>query len=45
VRIETDETDVFWFRDGLITRLQGFPTKEEALEAAGLSDQDGHADS
>jgi ketosteroid isomerase-like protein len=36
VRIDADETDVFWFRDGLIVRLQGFPTRDEALEAAGL---------
>ena len=34
VRIEADETDVCWFRDGVIVRLQGFPTKAEALEAA-----------
>jgi hypothetical protein len=33
---EMDETDVFWFRDGVIVRVQGFATKEEALEAAGL---------
>jgi ketosteroid isomerase-like protein len=33
VRIEADETDVFWFRDGDILRLQGFPTKAEAFEA------------
>jgi hypothetical protein len=31
---ETDETDVFWFRGGQIVRLQAFPTKAEALEAA-----------
>jgi ketosteroid isomerase-like protein len=36
VRTELDETDVFWLRDGLIVRLQGFPTKAQALEAAGL---------
>jgi ketosteroid isomerase-like protein len=36
VRIEADETDVFWFRDGMIVRLQGFATKAEALEAAGV---------
>jgi len=36
VSTEMDETDVFWFRDGLITRLQGFATKEQALDAAGL---------
>ena len=35
VRIEEDETDVFWFRDGEIVRLQGFPTKEAGLQAAG----------
>ena len=33
VPIEADETDVFWFRDGAITRIQAFPTKAEALEA------------
>jgi ketosteroid isomerase-like protein len=33
VRIEADETDVFWFRDGAIARIQAFPTKAEALEA------------
>jgi ketosteroid isomerase-like protein len=36
VPAELDETDVFWFRDGMITRLKGYATKEEALEAAGL---------
>jgi ketosteroid isomerase-like protein len=35
--IEADETDVFWFRDGKIVRLQGFATKEEALEAVRAS--------
>jgi ketosteroid isomerase-like protein len=34
VLIEADETDVFWFRDGAIVRLQGFPTRAEAFEAA-----------
>ncbi|MFL5906467.1 MAG: nuclear transport factor 2 family protein [Solirubrobacterales bacterium] len=34
VPIEGDETDVVWFRDGQIVRLQGFPTKEQALQAA-----------
>ena len=38
IPIEADETDVFWFRDGEIVRLQGFPTKADALEAAGLSE-------
>ena len=34
--VEMDEADVFWFRDGMIVRIQGFATKAEALEAAGL---------
>ena len=34
VRIEADETDVFWFRDDMLVRLQGFATKAEALQAA-----------
>jgi ketosteroid isomerase-like protein len=38
VRIEADETDVFWFRDGLMVRLQAFATKAEALEAAELKE-------
>jgi ketosteroid isomerase-like protein len=38
LRIEADETDVFWFREGDIVRLQGFPTKAAALEAVQSSD-------
>jgi ketosteroid isomerase-like protein len=34
VPIEAEETDVFWFRDGALVRLAGFPTKDEALDAA-----------
>lgn len=34
VAIEVDETDVVWFRDGRIVRLQAFPTREEAISAA-----------
>jgi ketosteroid isomerase-like protein len=34
VPFEADETDVFWFRDGLIVRIQGFPTREDAFAAA-----------
>jgi len=34
VRIEVDETDVFWFRDNRIVRLQGFATRAEAMAAA-----------
>ena len=39
VPIEFAETDVFWFRDGMIVRLQGFATNAEALEAVGLSER------
>jgi ketosteroid isomerase-like protein len=38
VPTEFAETDVFWFSDGLIIRLQGFATKAEALRVAGLSE-------
>jgi ketosteroid isomerase-like protein len=34
VPIEAEETDVFWFRDGALVRLAGFPARDEALEAA-----------
>jgi ketosteroid isomerase-like protein len=34
VWLEADEAQVFWFRDGLLTRLQAFPSKEQALAAA-----------
>jgi hypothetical protein len=30
--------DVFWFRDGMIVRVQGFATTKQALEAAGLEE-------
>jgi ketosteroid isomerase-like protein len=35
VPVEMDETDVIWFRDGMIVRVQGFPTREEGLAAVG----------
>jgi ketosteroid isomerase-like protein len=31
--IEATETDVFWFRDGLLARLSAFATREQALAA------------
>ena len=34
LRIESDESDVFWFSDGELVRLQGFPTKAEAMATA-----------
>jgi hypothetical protein len=33
VPAELDETDVFWFRNGMVTRMKGYATKEQALEA------------
>ena len=36
---------VYRIRDGLVTRIEVFPTKPEAFEAVGLSEQDAHADS
>jgi ketosteroid isomerase-like protein len=37
LRLEDDETHVFWFRDGQIVRIQGFPTKDDGLAAARAS--------
>jgi ketosteroid isomerase-like protein len=34
--VEMEETDVWWFRDGMIVRLQAFANKAEAHEAARL---------
>jgi len=31
---EADETDVFWFHDGALAKLQAFPSKAEGLAAA-----------
>jgi ketosteroid isomerase-like protein len=37
--IEIDETQLWTFRDGLIVRLQGFPTLEEAYATARALDE------
>jgi ketosteroid isomerase-like protein len=37
VPIEGDETDVFWFRDGMIVRVQAFATRADAMAAAEVS--------
>jgi ketosteroid isomerase-like protein len=37
LRIEAAETDVFWFRDGQIVRLQGFATRDQAMDAVRAS--------
>ena len=34
VPIVSDESDVFWFRDGMVSALQAFPTHEQAMAAA-----------
>jgi ketosteroid isomerase-like protein len=36
VRAEMDESDLWWFRDGQIVRIEAFGTKQEALAAAGV---------
>jgi ketosteroid isomerase-like protein len=38
--IEVDEAQVWTFRDGLIVRLQGFPTMDEARATAEALDQE-----
>jgi ketosteroid isomerase-like protein len=37
--------ELYTFREGKLVRGQGFAEREKALEAAGLSEQDAHADS
>jgi ketosteroid isomerase-like protein len=34
VPVEMDESDLWWFRDGQIVRIEAFGTKQEALAAA-----------
>jgi ketosteroid isomerase-like protein len=40
-----DQAFIFKLRDGLVVRVQETQDKREALEAAGLAEQDAHADS
>ena len=40
-----DTATILDLRDGRIVRIQGYMNPAEALEAAGLSEQDAHADS
>jgi len=35
VPVEMDETDVIWFRDGVLVRVAGFATREEGMAAVG----------
>jgi ketosteroid isomerase-like protein len=45
IEVDTRIIDVYAFRDGLITRVDGYLDRREALEAVGLSEQQAHADS
>jgi ketosteroid isomerase-like protein len=45
VLVGLDLAFVFTLRDGLVVRIQETQDRAEALEAAGLSEQDVHADS
>jgi ketosteroid isomerase-like protein len=38
IEIDTEVTDAYAFRDGLIVRIDGFADKAQALAAAGLSE-------
>jgi uncharacterized protein len=45
VDLEGRESALWTFRDGKVVRYEWFHEPTEALEAAGLSEQDAHADS
>jgi ketosteroid isomerase-like protein len=45
IDVGTKIFDVYTFRDGLVVRVDGFLDKAGALQAAGLSEQDSHAES
>ena len=45
VTVEEELAHIWTFRDGLAIRHENYPTREAALEAVGLSEQDVHADS
>jgi ketosteroid isomerase-like protein len=45
VEVEQELGTVWTIQDGKIIRAVWFPSRAEALEAVGLSDQDAHADS
>jgi hypothetical protein len=45
-QVTVPQVDLYWVSDGLITEQRaGYRSREEALEAVGLSEQDAHADS
>jgi ketosteroid isomerase-like protein len=43
-KVEIQIGELWTFRDGQLVRGQGFGEREQALKAAGLSEQDAHAD-
>jgi len=45
IRVENRVAHVWTFRDGKATRFRVYLSKEQALEAVKLSEQDAHADS
>jgi ketosteroid isomerase-like protein len=45
IEVGTKIFDLYTFRDGLVVRVDGFLDKAVALRAAGLSEQDAHAES
>jgi ketosteroid isomerase-like protein len=45
IRVEDSGLQIWTLENGLVVRIEGFDTWPEALEAAGLSEQDAHADS
>jgi ketosteroid isomerase-like protein len=45
VEVTLEAADVFTLRDGKVIQMTGYPKRAEALEAVGLSEQDGRADS
>jgi ketosteroid isomerase-like protein len=45
VEVTLEAADVFTLRDGKVIQMTGYPKRAEALEALGLSAQDGRADS
>jgi ketosteroid isomerase-like protein len=45
IRIDDAGGQVWTLEGGVVVRIEGFETWQEALEAVGLSEQDAHADS
>ena len=43
--VQSQAADVWTFREGRAVRVKSYDSRDEAIEAAGLSEQDAHADS